>query len=133
MRVALIITRGNKVLLMHRFKDGFEYYVFPGGGLKDAEKPAEAAKREAKEELNLDVVLGKEIFKNINRGDSEVYFGVKKISKHRIKIIGEELERQSKNNVYHSEWVDFKNLSQINLLPENAKDKLLNFIAKIKK
>jgi 8-oxo-dGTP diphosphatase len=133
MRVALIITRGNKVLLMHRFKDGREYYVFPGGGMKDKEKPAEAAKREAKEELNLDVVLGKKIFENINRGESEVYFGVKKISKHRIKITGEELERQSKNNVYHPEWVDFKNLSQINLLPKNAKNKLLSFIAKIKK
>ena len=96
MRAALMITRRNKILLIHRFKDGREYYVFPGGGVENAEKPTEAAKREAKEELNLDVVLGEEIFKNINRGEPEVYFWVKKFSKHRIKIIGEELERQSK-------------------------------------
>ena len=36
-RVAAIVVKDNKVLLMHRVNDGREYYSFPSGG-KDSVK-----------------------------------------------------------------------------------------------
>ncbi len=35
MRVAAVIIKDDKILLIRRIKNGQEYYVFPGGGVKE--------------------------------------------------------------------------------------------------
>ena len=42
MRAVGIIIKNNKVLLIHRIKDGGEYYVFPGGAIEEGESSKEA-------------------------------------------------------------------------------------------
>ena len=54
-RAAAIIIEGNAVALIQRQRDGRLYHVFPGGGIEPGETPAQAAIREVKEELGLDV------------------------------------------------------------------------------
>ena len=57
--VAGIVCRENKILVTQRgygeFKDGWE---FPGGKLEAGETGVEALKRELREELDMEVVVG---------------------------------------------------------------------------
>jgi 8-oxo-dGTP diphosphatase len=58
LRVTLIIVRNDEILLIDRQRNGRSYYVIPGGGVEPGESLAQAAIREAQEELSLDVELG---------------------------------------------------------------------------
>jgi 8-oxo-dGTP pyrophosphatase MutT (NUDIX family) len=54
----VIILNDQILLIKHRqYKDGFEYWVLPGGGREEGESEEECVKREIKEETNLDVVV----------------------------------------------------------------------------
>lgn len=123
-RVAAIIIKDNKILLLRRIKDGREYFVFPGGGIEKGESLEEAIIREAQEELGLKIKIEKLLFQIENRGQEEFYFLVKKFS-GTPKLGGPEKEKMNKNNQYFIEW---KNLSEIaglpNLYPEKAREKV---------
>jgi 8-oxo-dGTP pyrophosphatase MutT (NUDIX family) len=58
LRVTVIIVRNGEILLIGRQRNGRSYYVIPGGGVEPGESLAQAAIREAREELSLDVELG---------------------------------------------------------------------------
>ena len=58
MRSAVIITAGERVVLIERIRDGRTYYLFPGGTVEPGETLEAAAVREAREELGLEVCLG---------------------------------------------------------------------------
>ena len=38
-RAAAIVMKDNKILLMYRRRNGFEYYAVPGGHIENGEKP----------------------------------------------------------------------------------------------
>ncbi|MCA1554866.1 MAG: NUDIX domain-containing protein [Chloroflexi bacterium] len=54
-RAAVVLTVDGNIALIRRERDEQTYFVFPGGKLDEGESPSEAAVREAKEELGLDV------------------------------------------------------------------------------
>jgi len=62
-RATTIIIKNNNVLLFHRFKNGEEYWVFPGGSIEEGESPEDAVDREIKEELNLKIQQKRFLFK----------------------------------------------------------------------
>ena len=49
-----IIISGGKIAMVHSLK--YDYYKFPGGGIKDGEDPADAMIRETMEEAGLKVL-----------------------------------------------------------------------------
>ena len=49
-----IIISGGKIAMVHSLK--YDYYKFPGGGIKDDENPVDAMIRETKEEAGLKVL-----------------------------------------------------------------------------
>ena len=53
----MVLRRGPDIALIERRRAGRTYYLFPGGGVEAGESPEQAAAREAKEELGLDVVV----------------------------------------------------------------------------
>jgi 8-oxo-dGTP diphosphatase len=63
-RVAALIFENNKLLLVKHVnpKTGFEWWVPPGGGLKEKETIFECAKREVWEETNLNVILDRPVY-----------------------------------------------------------------------
>lgn len=56
-RAGGLLIENGKLLLMHRIKNGDEYYVVPGGGIEAGEDLDTATRRELKEEIGIDVQL----------------------------------------------------------------------------
>lgn len=134
-RACGIILKGNKILLFRRIKDGEEYFVFPGGSVEEGESVEQAAKRELKEELNIDAVIGKLLFegyveKNGNdRGRTSYFFLVTEFSGE-LKIGEPESSRICENNQYFIHWMEYDEIAKTpNLYPEFAKEKLIEYLA----
>ncbi|HEX2046030.1 MAG TPA: NUDIX hydrolase [Gaiellaceae bacterium] len=53
-RVAAILRRGNRVLLVRHEKHGREYWLLPGGGVNAGETLVKALQRELAEEVGFD-------------------------------------------------------------------------------
>lgn len=122
MRVAAIIIKDGKILLLRRVRDGKEYFVFPGGALEKGETQEEAIIREVKEELGIDTKLDKLAFQIINRGDEESYFLVKEFSGTPK---WQETEKFTEKDQYHPLWVDLEKAKNLaNLFPKEARKKL---------
>lgn len=56
-RSGAIVEIDGKIALIKRVRNNDEYYVFPGGGIEEGETPEEAAIREVKEELGIDIEI----------------------------------------------------------------------------
>jgi 8-oxo-dGTP diphosphatase len=122
---ALIVDK-DKVLLLHRFKDGREYFVLPGGHIEENESEEEALVREVKEETNLKIQIDKRLWSLFNQFDDTEYhvFFVTKFSGN-LKLGGPELEKSSKDNVFLLEWHDLKDVEKLNLVPKLLKTKII--------
>jgi ADP-ribose pyrophosphatase YjhB (NUDIX family) len=74
LRAGVIIISEGGLALIERVRDGERYFLFPGGGLEPGETPAQAARREAFEELGLDVRMGRLLATVRYRGREQRYF-----------------------------------------------------------
>jgi len=127
-RVAAIIIKNNKILLMRRIKKGQKYFVFPGGGIKQDESIEDAIIREVKEELSLDVKLDKLLFQIKNRDQQELYFLIKEFSGI-PKVGGPEKKRMNKDNQYYPTWVELNKIQDLsNLYPEESRSRIKKLI-----
>ena len=80
-RAGVVLIDDNKVALIERHRAGLHYFVFPGGGVDDGESPAQAAVREAMEELGTEVVIKQKVAEiHIGRKSRQVYFLVEQTS-----------------------------------------------------
>jgi 8-oxo-dGTP diphosphatase len=57
-RARIIVIRHGRLAAIERFRQGQHYWVLPGGGVEEGETIAQAAVREAAEELGISVRLG---------------------------------------------------------------------------
>ena len=112
-----IILQNKKVLLIHRFKEGIEYYVIPGGGVEPDETPDETVKREIMEELSLDITINTIIENYTNKDNSVIYYLVTSF-KGNVSINGPEKIKMQEDptNRYIPEWVNIDNIDLINLV-----------------
>ena len=128
-RVILYNKENKAVLLIHRLKNGRNYWVIPGGGAKGHETPVETAIREIEEELNIQLRPTDLIhfFKYEGKEDEEIFYAkIPYITAP--KISGEEKGRSSSNNVYQPEWIAAKELPKINLMPPEIAAKIVTLI-----
>lgn len=122
-RVAVIIVKDDRVLLARHKKEGFTYWVLPGGTVEEGEGLREAGRREIKEETALDVALQEMVFVG------EVMLQERK--QHIIdffftgKITGGELCFTPQDSIQEIRFFAPKELSDILLLPEDIKEHLL--------
>lgn len=125
-RSSAIIIRDNNVLLMHRRKDGDEYWTFPGGGVEEGENWETTVVREVKEETSLNVLSCELAFMNQSyEGGNEHPFYVCEVNDSQAVLGGEEKEKSSESNFYELEWINLADLQNINLLPESAKQEVI--------
>ena len=126
--IILYCKKHKKLLLIHRFKEGREFYVVPGGGVEALESFEEAAVREIKEELNYNV-NDMEFFCTIrsNSGKEQYYITfVEETTK--FTICGEELLRSNENNRYLPTWITIEQLADITLYPEELRKIMIDKI-----
>ena len=132
MRAGVIVYNPflDKILLIHRWKNGQEYLVIPDGTIELGEGPLEAALREMKEEVNLSFSADQlhTAFSFNNQGKEEYYFYTSLSTSETPRIQGEELERSSLQNIYQPEWVSLQDIYSHSLRPESLKSLLLEFL-----
>mgnify|MGYP000140261478 CR=1 FL=1 len=126
-----LILEDNKVLLIHRFKDGKEYFVLPGGHIEENESEEEALIREIKEETNLDAQIDKKLWtlKNPFDNSEHHFFLVTKFSGN-LQLGGPELKKNSEENKYTLEWHNLTEISELNLVPKPLKKKIIDSFLK---
>ena len=116
-----IVSRGiiiidKKIVLLKRIRkennNYLHYYAIPGGGVEKNETLEEACIREVKEEVNLDVTIDKYL------GSEEYDKGI--CHYYKVNYLGgiptlggEELEKNSPDNYYEVELIDYNKLDSI--------------------
>ena len=88
--VKCVLTRGDRILLVRHTYGPRERWELPGGGVKRREEPLEAASRETREELGLDIddwtPLG-DLFERIDRKRDRLWcFATELGEEHTIEI-----------------------------------------------
>ncbi|HIH24168.1 TPA: NUDIX domain-containing protein [Candidatus Woesearchaeota archaeon] len=114
----VILVEHGKVLLLHRIKNGKEYYVVPGGGIEEGETPEQTAVREMREESSTDISNLRLLWET-----EDAFFFTASFTGTPM-LSGPEVERQSPDNQYMLEWVPVNALQEIALVPEWLKAKM---------
>ena len=73
-RAATVVVREGAVAVIRRVRRGRTFYLFPGGQIEDGETAEQCAVRETREELGLDVRLGRLLASVSYRGREQRYF-----------------------------------------------------------
>ncbi len=121
-----VIIRDNKILLMHRKKDGKEYWVFPGGHIEAGETPEQAMTREIWEEVSLKVKkLSKQHPYIHEHGTSEYYFECE-VEDGEPKLDSSGNEKITPDDWYNPEWIEISKARTLNNLYPNVIMGLLN-------
>ena len=102
-RATLYFIRDGELLLIHRYRDGREYFTTIGGGVEEGETAVSAAIREGKEETGLDFELGELLWERPFLDQYEHAFLVTTFSGTPT-LGGPEMLEQSENNRYILEW-----------------------------
>ncbi|WEV38451.1 NUDIX domain-containing protein [Lactobacillus sp. ESL0680] len=127
-RVVIYNRQTQALLLIHRLKDGRDYWVVPGGGAKGQETPIETAIREVREELQIELTP-KDLHPLfvLQEQECEVFFCAQSLQVTTPEISGEEQERSSLTNIYLPTWIKISQLPQLNLMPPQAKLKICEY------
>lgn len=131
-RVRAVIVQDKSILLIRRIKADKEYWVFPGGGVEDLDaSPKDALVRECKEEIGVDVnvdrLLTEEILHSPTGDQSESFFICRILGGVVGTGDGPEFSRDSKlSGTYRPEWVPLAVLPSMNVMPIEARDKVIS-------
>ena len=119
-RGSVVIIENQKVVLIQRIRDGSIYYVFPGGGIENGETPEAGAKREALEELGVEVKV-KECISEVEFNGTQYFFLSEIISGTLGTGQGEEYTDKNRDRgTYLPMWVDIESLSSIDVRPNEV-------------
>ena len=126
--VILFNPQTKQILLMHRWKNGEEYFVIPGGGAESGETAVQSAQREIREELgwSLSEKQLQPAFTFRNSQRLEIYFRATISHTSAPMIQGEEALRSHTQNIYQPEWLDIEAICGLNLRPSGLKNLLLD-------
>jgi len=132
-RVRAIIIENNKILLMHRVKDGHEYWVFPGGGMEETDvSPEMALERECLEELGVKVIVKDLFFEEPSLdqksfGQLQFYYICEIVSGEVGTGQGPEFNRDVKQyGTYQVQWLPIKEIKDKIVYPLSVRNKIIS-------
>ena len=132
-RATALVYKDGKVLMIHRLRDGNDYYLLPGGHIENGENEESAVLRELKEETSIEATLGKKLcaFTGEDGRRHHVYLcnyvsGVPILSKDSV-----ELAKSSKDNIYIPMWLDISKLESITTWPKETKSFLIEYFRNV--
>jgi 8-oxo-dGTP diphosphatase len=117
-RAAIVLLQKDKLALIERHRAGLHYFTFPGGHVEHDETPEQAAVREAKEELGLNV--------SIKRLLAEVWWHAKPQYYYLVEAVGGDFGTGSGEELHHPRpgrgsyqpvWVPVQGLLDLPVLP----------------
>ncbi|WP_078596221.1 NUDIX domain-containing protein [Evansella clarkii] len=110
----------KKVGLIKRIREGKVYYVFPGGGIEDGETPEDGARREAFEELGVEVKVN-DCIARIEFNGTQYFFLSEIIGGEYGTGRSEEYAAENRaRGTYLPMWVDLDELSAIDVKPKEV-------------
>lgn len=119
-RSSLVIIENKQVVLIQRIRNGAVYYVFPGGGIKNGETPEAGAKREALEELGVEVKVN-ECISEVEFNGTQYFFLSQIIAGTFGTGKGEEYTDENRDRgTYLPMWIDIESLSSIEVRPKEV-------------
>ncbi len=127
-RSAGIVIRDGKLLVIHRFNKGDEYYVFPGGGVEEGETPEQATVREIAEETTLNVTVDRLLYHiTWDNGEENYFYLCEYVSgEPTLPADSEEAEQmKAGEQVYEPMWLDIDALPSLTLYQLEIRDLFL--------
>ncbi len=128
-RVRAVIIENGKILTIKRTKTDTEYWGIPGGGVEENETNEEALRREAKEELGVEVEIKSLLLKIISQkkeifGHEEYFYTCEIIGGELGSGSGPEFSNPRYVGTHAIEWLEIKDLDNYDLQPIDIKNLL---------
>lgn len=121
-RAGILLINNNNIALIKRTKPARLYYVVPGGGVDEGEYTDEAAIREAKEELGIDVQIQKlvAIVERVEWGrvtHVQMYYHGEMVGGTFGQGVGEEYDRNDEHSSYEAVWFPLSDVEFSKIYP----------------
>jgi 8-oxo-dGTP pyrophosphatase MutT (NUDIX family) len=105
-RVVGVVVHDGRLLLIQRFRNDLEFFVFLGGAVEPDEVPDAALRRIIREQTGLPVILFHLLFEEQDEHAFTWYFFTCELGLGVPQFGGPELEHQTPTNQFRLEWVD---------------------------
>lgn len=134
LRAGIVLIQDNRLALIERFRAGFHYYIFPGGGVDGDETPEQAAVREAMEELGLEVAIKQKVAEvQVGQKSRQFYFLVEQTGGEFGTGTGEEFAASNRDNpqkgLYIPIWMPIEELAQhANIYPADLAELVIKSV-----
>jgi 8-oxo-dGTP diphosphatase len=127
-RAVAILIKDNEVLLIHRTRNGKEFWAFPGGGKEEDESIEEAVVREVEEEASIKCKIVKLLYTHIysDLEHKQFYYLCDYISGNpKLGNYNEAETMKKENQTYEPVWIKVESLSKKLVYPLEIREWLI--------
>jgi len=127
-RAVAILIKDNEVLLIHRTRDGKEFWVLPGGGVEEKEKVEDSVVREVEEEASIKCNIVKLLYTHIysDLGHKQFYYLCEYVSGDpKLGEYNELRTMKEEDQTYEPVWIKIEELPKKLLYPLEIRDWLI--------
>jgi 8-oxo-dGTP diphosphatase len=119
-RAAVVLLQDDKIALIERQRAGLHYFTFPGGHVETGETPEQAAVRETKEELGLNISIQRLLAEIWWHDQPQYYYLVETVDGDFGSGMGEEMHSPlPERGSYVPVWIPLQDLLDLPVLPHS--------------